>query len=325
MLRVISLFLTFMLEPGPTSQTATRAGQNAWEVTLHSTVRLRKTKEGNVFCFPSNMDTWKFSLGPEPNPSIQAPTCISQSQVAEAPEGRMLTPSFITSHTEYPSPTEGGPSLTPLRTQLWGQGGRILKSGRGSWVCFCSEIGYKHWTWNSFVEPGYLVITTGKTSDFCQREMSDIALSYLRATHFFLKSLRKELRKPPFWSCLGFWSLKEVCSLSLSSLGQNRVASSKCISWKHKRGMLFYSFPEYICPGCGTVLGLSTCLSYSPDYLWLVVPTKVCLGHEPSSGKRNTGELGSWGAREFGCSSVHLSINEYKSRQMVPSWTQPSR
>lgn len=164
-----------------------------------------------------------------------------------------------------------------------------------------------------------------KTSDFCQREMSDIALSYLRATHFFLKSLRKELRKPPFWSCLGFWSLKEVCSLSLSSLGQNRVASSKCISWKHKRGMLFYSFPEYICPGCGTVLGLSTCLSYSPDYLWLVVPTKVCLGHEPSNGKRNTGELGSWGAREFGCSSVHLSINEYKSRQMVPSWTQPSR
>lgn len=165
----------------------------------------------------------------------------------------------------------GDPLLTPLRTQLWGQGGRILKSGRGSWVCFCSEIGYKHWTWNSCVRPGYLVINTGKTSDCCQREKSDITLFYLRATHFFLKSLRKELRKPPFWSCLGFWSLKEVCSLSLSSLGQNRVASSKCISWKHKRGMLFYSFPKYMCPGCGTVLWLRLLpllLPWLPVGLW---------------------------------------------------------
>lgn len=90
---------------------------------------------------------------------------------------------------------------------------------------------------------GYLVITTVK-SQVSVRGKWVTALFYLRATHFFLKSLRNELRKPPFWSGLGFWSLKEVCSLSLSSFGQNRVASSRCISWKDKKGMLFYSFPK---------------------------------------------------------------------------------
>lgn len=48
--------------------------------------------------------------------------------------------------------------------------------------------------------------------------------AFLGAAYFFLKSLRKELRKPPLGSCRGLWSLKDVCSLS--SFWQNLVLSS---------------------------------------------------------------------------------------------------